>query len=100
MTSNKILHIHLDQCQSTQIELATKLDQSKSPKELQNILISTNRQVAGVGRKSNPWFQLEHSLAFSFTLSPNPTPTLTTVEVSLLVIKLLMAIILGGYYVQ
>lgn len=71
-------HIHLETCPSTQSHLLTFNDLS------QNILVSTNSQTNGRGRRENIWQSGSGSLAMSFTLKPNEVLTLTSAEVSIL----------------
>ncbi len=71
-------HIHLETCPSTQDHLIALNDLS------QNILVSTNLQLSGRGRRSNFWSSGPGSLTFSFTLKANDILTLTSAEVSIL----------------
>ena len=50
----------------------------------QDILVSTEKQTAGIGRQGNCWYQTEHALAFSFTIAPDAVPTLTPLEIGVL----------------
>ena len=79
-----IQHIHLEQTSSTQSVLKEHL---KSIHSLGNVLISTDHQVSGVGRRGHSWSHFEHALAFSFTLRPSKTITLTPLEIGLHVVK-------------
>lgn len=59
--------IELDECHSTQEYLKNQLSEGslKAP-----VLVSAKKQTKGKGRRGNPWFQFENSLAFSFTCKP------------------------------
>jgi BirA family biotin operon repressor/biotin-[acetyl-CoA-carboxylase] ligase len=69
-------HIHLSQTSSTQEEVKRALKQGSG-----DYLVSTDKQMAGVGRQGSEWHQFENALAFSFTLKPNETLTLTPLEI-------------------
>jgi BirA family biotin operon repressor/biotin-[acetyl-CoA-carboxylase] ligase len=72
-------HIHLETCPSTQDHLLNLNDLS------QNILVSSNFQTTGRGRRTNEWHSGHGSLSMSFTLKPNEVLTLTSAEVSILI---------------
>jgi len=78
--NNTINHIHLEACPSTQLKLKNEFDSLTSKNA--NILISTQNQTAGIGRRGNHWQSLGNNLAFSFTLGPSATPTLTPLEIA------------------
>lgn len=69
-------HIHLLETPSTQDEVKKALKEGA-----QEILISTDHQIAGRGRQGAKWVQFNDALAFSFTLKPNENLTLTPLEV-------------------
>ena len=75
-----MVHIHLDQCRSTREILKENYTTA-----LEQYLISTERQTAGVGRRGNKWVNADRALAFSFNTSLNEIPTLTTLEVAVLI---------------
>ena len=77
-----IKHIHLPSCESTQSTLKDLLSNSFAD---ENILVSTDRQLKGMGRNGNGWIHFKKSLAFSFTLSPHQSLSLTPLEVGLLI---------------
>lgn len=85
MDKLKIKHIHLNQCQSTQLELEEYADKflDKNPS---NIVISTSIQNKGVGRQNNQWDQYPKSLAFSFIITPNEISSLTPLEIGVLTV--------------
>ena len=72
-------HIHLEQCKSTQTLLKEKFVDLSQP-----ILVSTDNQIEGFGRKGSEWNHLDYALAFSFTLPLNQTLTLTPLEIGCL----------------
>lgn len=72
-------HIHLQECPSTQTLLREKFADLSQP-----ILVSTDLQTEGFGRKGSDWSHFGHALAFSFTLSLNETLTLTPLEIGCL----------------
>ena len=80
-------HTHFNIIHSTQIYLRDNLVELKSHDD--EILISTNEQTLGVGRKGNRWDSYTNSIAMSFTLKPNPVPTLTPIEIGILIIEFL-----------
>ena len=80
-------HTHFNIIHSTQIYLRDNLIELKSHSD--EILISTNEQTLGVGRKGSQWDTYPNSLAMSFTIKPNLVPTLTPIEVGILIIKYL-----------
>lgn len=73
-------HTHLETCISTQSIL--KENFSDLSKE---ILVSTDNQTQGFGRKGSNWSHFEYALAFSFTLPLNETLTLTPLEIGCLI---------------
>jgi hypothetical protein len=74
-------HIHLGQCPSTQDILKGHLLGS----DFKEVLISCDRQIAGIGREGKTWIQGKNSLAFSFSLRPNPVISLTSLEIGILI---------------
>jgi BirA family transcriptional regulator, biotin operon repressor / biotin---[acetyl-CoA-carboxylase] ligase len=74
-------HIHLGQCPSTQDILKGHLQGS----DFNEVLISCNQQIAGIGRQGKTWIQGKNSLAFSFSLKPNPVISLTSLEIGILI---------------
>jgi len=72
-------HLHIKECASTQTLLKDNFVDLSQP-----ILVSTDFQNQGIGRRGSPWSHLEHALAFSFTLPLNRTLTLTPIEIGCL----------------
>ena len=77
-------HIHFDQCESTQNYLKNNWDELIVNHE--NILISTDHQTKGIGRRGNSWKELSNSLFLSFSLSANEVLTLTSLEIGVLIV--------------
>ena len=75
-----MIHLHLPQCQSTQQMAIAKIGALGH----QELLISTENQLAGQGRRKNKWTFYPNSLAFSFTMPPSPAPQLAAMEVAAL----------------
>lgn len=73
--------LHFNEINSTQHHLMENLPRLLDEGDDQ-IICSTDHQLAGVGRLGRQWDHFENSLAFSFTLRPNPTKTLTSLEVT------------------
>lgn len=71
--------IHLKECTSTQEEVKRLLKENPG-----DYLISTDSQVAGIGRQGSQWIHFEDALAFSFTLKANEELTLTPLEIGCL----------------
>lgn len=80
--SIEIEHIHLTECDSTQLQLEKYL---KDPKKKKDILISSLFQTLGRGRQGNTWTSLENSIALSFVIKPSEVLTLTSLEVGALI---------------
>ena len=76
-------HVHFNSIHSTQLFLKDNLVELTSHDT--NVLISTDEQTAGVGRRGNHWDTYQSSLALSFTLEPNHTPTLTPIEIGCII---------------
>src|SRR3989339_683110 len=64
-----MLHLHLKECDSTQLYLKENLNDLFSKNF--HILISTDRQLNGIGRNSHHWNDHPNALAFSFLLKPS-----------------------------
>lgn len=79
-------HIHLKQCDSTQ----TYLKEHYSSLEDFHVLISSEFQNYGQGRKGDKWESIEQALMMSFTLCPNDQITLSGLEVSVLLSQFLL----------
>jgi BirA family transcriptional regulator, biotin operon repressor / biotin---[acetyl-CoA-carboxylase] ligase len=77
-------HIHLNEINSTQ-DYLKKLLQQRLGDQNSNILVTTDQQTQGVGRRDRQWIDHHGCLTMSFTMSPNPIVTLTTLEVSILI---------------
>lgn len=73
-------HIHLESCDSTQDELERRLEGTASPVE--NMLVSTSRQLQGRGRHDRVWEHVPGSLAFSFSCVPHPSLSWQSLEVA------------------
>jgi biotin-[acetyl-CoA-carboxylase] ligase BirA-like protein len=76
----KFSHIKFDEIESTQFYLKDHLSKTNSN---ENILVSTERQTAGVGRRGTEWVMLENCLAFSFSYRPNFPLELTSLAIGL-----------------
>lgn len=76
-------HQHFEQCQSTQSYI--KENWKELSKKDQKVLISTDKQTAGVGRRGTGWNNYEYALAFSMTLAPSPEFSLTSLELGILI---------------
>jgi len=70
-----IIHLSLDQCQSTQAELKNYL--SQHPKLGLPVLVSTVKQPDGRGRRGNRWIKVKNALAFSFAFKSEWALSLT-----------------------
>ena len=75
-----MIHLHLQQCQSTQSEVIDQLEQSSTAQ----ILVSTENQLAGRGRGNKAWKFYPGSLAFSFTIRPPRAIQLAAMEMGTL----------------
>lgn len=73
--------IHLQACASTQDYILEHLDKNSDD----SVLVSTNKQDNGYGRKGAKWENADDCLAFSFTVSPNELLQLTTMEIACLI---------------
>lgn len=74
-------HTHFNTIHSTQIYLRDNLVELKGHSD--EILVSTNEQTLGIGRRGSHWDSYENSLAMSFTMKPNLVPTLTPIEIGI-----------------
>ena len=75
-----MIHLHLQECKSTQEEVIKQIAASSN----EQILVSTENQLAGQGQRGNKWKFYPGSLAFSFTMRPSPVIQLTPIEVGIL----------------
>ncbi|MCY4644142.1 MAG: biotin--[acetyl-CoA-carboxylase] ligase [Bacteriovoracales bacterium] len=75
-----MIHLHLQECESTQEEVLKRI----SKRHDEQILISTERQSLGRGRRGNQWIFYPGSLAFSFTLEAPSPIQLASLEIGLL----------------
>ncbi|WP_417335244.1 biotin--[acetyl-CoA-carboxylase] ligase [Halobacteriovorax marinus] len=82
--NEKIEHLHLEICESTQITLKEIL---ASKDEVENILITSEKQTLGRGRGTNKWESTPNSIAMSFSLRPHPVITLTSLELGVLICR-------------
>lgn len=71
-TFNALNHIHLAQCESTQIELKSLIKKEGYKPSL----LTTSQQTNGFGRRGTSWEFNPGSLAFSLCIPLNLTPTL------------------------
>lgn len=71
-------HLHLKECSSTQEKAFELLTTERE------VLVSTEKQTSGEGRRGRQWFDAQESLAISFNLSPNEVLTLTSLELGVL----------------
>ena len=74
-------HIHLETCHSTQLVIKEELKKTPSEK----ILVSTENQTHGRGRREKNWSHYKGSLAFSFNLKAAPIETLTSLEIAVII---------------
>lgn len=74
-----MLHLHLDQCESTQKNAQELFESGES-----EILVSCERQSSGVGRRERHWFSAQTCMALSFTIKPCAIRTLTSLELGIL----------------
>ncbi len=74
-------HIHLSQIESTQNYLRQEVFNLFN--DYKQILVSTEKQQNGIGRKNNRWVDSAGSVAFSFTLEPVEKLSLIPLWVSL-----------------
>ncbi len=82
-------HIHLEKCASTQLYLSDNIDEMMEESKIssEDYLVSTTKQISGVGRTGNQWDDLEQALAFSFSLKPNSTFSITPLEVGCILVN-------------
>ncbi|MGB0454422.1 MAG: biotin--[acetyl-CoA-carboxylase] ligase [Bacteriovoracaceae bacterium] len=78
-----IEHIHLQSCDSTQIEIQKRIKDLTSRDC--NLLVSTSEQTNGHGRRGRGWLQPKSGLCFSFTITPPTIPTLLSLEIGVLI---------------
>ena len=78
----EIQQIHLNQCSSTQTELAERKIKWEWGETL---LVSTSLQTQGKGRRGNTWISTPKALAFSFNLKPQNVVSLTSLELGILI---------------
>lgn len=74
-------HQHFQSCPSTQAHLKDNWQQYSQ--NYSKVLITTEDQTSGVGRRGNQWLNVDHALAFSFSLNPSNTMTLTSLELGI-----------------
>jgi BirA family biotin operon repressor/biotin-[acetyl-CoA-carboxylase] ligase len=75
--------IHLGDVGSTQDFLRQNFAQLSRDDD--RILITAEKQTAGIGRGANRWDTFENSIAFSFTMKGNAHLTLSSLEAGLLI---------------
>ncbi len=75
-------HIHMERCQSTQIEIQKLLDEKSD-----NYLVSSEFQSLGKGQREKKWFSVSNALAMSFNLKSSNTISLTSLEMGVLISK-------------
>jgi BirA family transcriptional regulator, biotin operon repressor / biotin---[acetyl-CoA-carboxylase] ligase len=83
MGTSRIEHVHLSECDSTQLILKEQLHKSAG----KVLLVSTERQLQGRGRGENTWESLPGTLCFSLTIDPHPVPSFTALELSVIITK-------------
>lgn len=76
----KFSHIKLAEIESTQYYLKDHLSKLNVFK---NVLVTTEKQTAGVGRRGTEWIMLQNCLAFSFTYKPNFPTELTSLAIGM-----------------
>jgi len=64
-----MLHLHLKECDSTQLYLKEKFKDLFLKDSC--ILVSTDKQLMGVGRNNHRWDDYPNSVAFSFLIKPS-----------------------------
>ena len=84
-----MLHIHLQDCVSTQTYLKSKLESFLQLSS--SLLVSCNQQTSGYGRDGKQWHSLENSLSFSCVVSSNEESTLTPLEIGILLSNFILA---------
>lgn len=80
----ELIHIHVDECQSTQELLKEQLEGFSDLIHKKSMLVSCDNQTSGFGRHKKKWIPLEYGLYFSFTIDLHQVPSFTALEVSLL----------------
>jgi BirA family biotin operon repressor/biotin-[acetyl-CoA-carboxylase] ligase len=78
-----LYHQHFDTCPSTQSYL--KDNWSTLSQNDEQVLISTNHQTSGVGRRGSEWNNFENAIAFSMSLKPSDEFSLTSLELGVLI---------------
>lgn len=78
-------HIFLEQCDSTQSSF--KEIWSKREFTGSYLLVSTQKQINGIGRRSNQWFSGKDSLAMSCSVHAQKNITLTPLALGLAVVE-------------
>jgi BirA family biotin operon repressor/biotin-[acetyl-CoA-carboxylase] ligase len=67
-------HIHFDSISSTQSEIINHIGKNR-------VLVSANKQTAGLGRNQKCWQHHPQGLAFSFIAKANSSTTITPLEI-------------------
>jgi len=80
--SEKINHIKLSNCKSTQAYAKELIDKNNCNLKLP-LLVSTLLQTEGVGRRGNEWIKTKNAIALSFVTNPFKVISLSSLEVSL-----------------
>jgi len=78
-----IKHVHLDECDSTQLVLKEQMKQGPQGQ----FLVSTQKQLQGRGRGERSWECLPGSLCFSMNIEPHPSVSFTALELSVIILK-------------
>lgn len=78
-------HIHLDECLSTQSSFKQFWEQRAVGEN--NLLVTCERQTAGIGRRGASWLSGEHCLTMSCSLKAHPKITLTPLALGLKIVE-------------
>lgn len=77
-----MIHIHLNNCSSTQIYLQTLIETGEYD-IAQDLLVSCERQSEGQGQRSKIWMQCDQALAASFITWPSDRLSLSSLEMAI-----------------
>ncbi len=73
-------HIFLDRCESTQSSFKEYWAQHSG--HTSQLLVSTQEQTGGIGRRGNSWFSNSHSLSMSFSFKSQSILSLTPLHIA------------------
>jgi BirA family transcriptional regulator, biotin operon repressor / biotin---[acetyl-CoA-carboxylase] ligase len=79
-----MIHVHLNECNSTQDVLKEQLRMSTSS---ETILVSCEKQLKGRGRGNHIWTAMNGTLCFSISLSAHQKQSFTALEISVLIAR-------------